>query len=143
MENERAFAKKWLLLQPVLLAVVLLYALAYSLAQRLGLSLFHCNIAARIGLYCPGCGGSRAALALCRGRIAEAFFYYPPIPLAALCLLIADIRITLYLLGRGRMPSRRFGYGVLILCVASVIALCIVRNVLLLRGIDPLGDILG
>ncbi len=142
MENEKGFAKKWLALQPAFLAFALLYALAFWLAERAGLSVFHCRISAAIGLYCPGCGGSRAVLSLCRGRVFEAFLLYPPIPIAAACLLVADLRMALFLLGRGHMPSRRFGLAVLILCVGSVLLQCVVKNALLFHGIDVLGDIL-
>lgn len=36
-----------------------------------------------IGLYCPGCGGTRALVALLHGRIFQALWYHPLIPYAA------------------------------------------------------------
>lgn len=35
------------------------------------------------GLYCPGCGGTRAAAVLLRGQIAASFFYHPIVPYCA------------------------------------------------------------
>ena len=142
MESQKSFAKKWLMLQPLFLLLAALYALAYFICERAGLDFFHCRIASTIGIYCPGCGGSRAVAALFCLRPLSAFLLYPPVPIALICLAVADVKMALLLLGRGCMPSRRFGIAVLIICIGSVMAQCAIKNVLLLYGIDVLGDVL-
>lgn len=142
MQPKRVFAKRWLLFQIPFFLFVLLYALAYAYAEKSGVGFFRCRISESFHIYCPGCGGSRAVFALCKGQILQSIRYFFPVPLAALCLLLSDIRMVLFLMGKGRFPSRRFGYTCMILCIASVILQCILRNLLLLCGIDLLGDIL-
>ncbi len=36
-----------------------------------------------LGIYCPGCGGTRALAALVRGRLLKALWYHPLIPYVA------------------------------------------------------------
>lgn len=142
MEKQNAFAKKWLLLQIPFFLFVLLYVLAYAYAQKTGADFFRCRISERLHIYCPGCGGSRAVFALCKGQVLQSARFFFPVPLAALCLLISDIRMALFLMGKGSFSSRRFGYTCMILCIACVMLQCILRNLLLFCGIDLLGDIL-
>lgn len=142
MHSKRVFAKRWLLLQIPFFLFVLLYALAYAYAKETGSDLFRCRISESLHIYCPGCGGSRAVFALCKGQVLQSVRYFLPVPLAALCLFISDVRMALFLLGKGSFPGRRFGYTCMILCISSVILQCILRNLLLFRGIDLLGDIL-
>lgn len=40
------------------------------------------------GLYCPGCGGTRAVRALLHGELALSFQYHPLVPYAALVILL-------------------------------------------------------
>ena len=143
METQKAFARRFLFWQIPLLLFSVGYALAFAYARRIGSSLFSCRFAALLHFYCPGCGGSRAVFALLRGRIFEAFRFYAPLPITAALLLLTDVRMLLFLKGKGSFPSRRFGYACLAICVGSVILQLVLRNVLLLFGIDYLGDILG
>ena len=143
MEAKKAFAKKWLFFQLPFFLFVLLYALAFRYAEQTGADYFRCRISATLHCYCPGCGGSRALFALLGGRILSSFRFFAPLPIAAALLLISDVRMLLFLLGKGGFPSRRFGYACMILCVCLVMLQFLVRNVLLLCGVDLLGDILS
>lgn len=39
-----------------------------------------CAFHAVTGLYCPGCGGTRAAFAFCRGHVLTSFLLHPFVP---------------------------------------------------------------
>lgn len=43
------------------------------------------------GLYCPGCGGTRAVLALLSGDLKASIYYHPFVPYAALALLVEAV----------------------------------------------------
>lgn len=40
------------------------------------------------GFYCPGCGGTRAAVHLLHGRILKSFSYHPLVPYIAFAVLL-------------------------------------------------------
>ncbi len=43
-----------------------------------------CTLYTWTGLYCPGCGGTRAVIALAKGEILESFYLHPFVPYAAI-----------------------------------------------------------
>ena len=42
-----------------------------------------CFFSSVLGFYCPGCGGTRAVKALCRGQFFRALWYHPLVPYLA------------------------------------------------------------
>jgi uncharacterized protein DUF2752 len=61
-------------------------------------------LAASLGLSCPGCGLSRAALALARGDVAAAMHHHPlsPIAVPLLALAVGWLAATYVVTGRAR-----------------------------------------
>lgn len=62
--------------------VILLFLVAASILQNTGLVnltdlLYPCLFHQISGLYCPGCGGTRAVKALIEGHFIDCFFYHP------------------------------------------------------------------
>jgi len=60
------------------LAELVALGLAFGLAIRIGW--LQCPSARWLGLPCPGCGTTRAALALARGKLTEAIHWNPAAP---------------------------------------------------------------
>ncbi len=56
---------------------------------------FPCVLRQFTGLYCPGCGGTRAILAICSGRVLQSLWYHPLVPYTAGWYLIFMITHTL------------------------------------------------
>ena len=48
------------------------------------------------GFYCPGCGGTRAALALAAGHPVLSFLYHPLVPYCALVALVFAVSYAIY-----------------------------------------------
>ncbi|MCR5691925.1 MAG: DUF2752 domain-containing protein [Eubacterium sp.] len=44
---------------------------------------FRCDFHSMTGLYCPGCGGTRAVIALVTGHPVQSFFLHPFVPCTA------------------------------------------------------------
>ena len=82
------------------------------------------------GIYCPGCGGTRAVKALMDGHIAESFLYHPAVLYGVILYAVFMITHTLEFLTGGRIKGIRFRsqylYGAIILILVN----CLVRNVL-------------
>jgi len=58
------------------------WALYYFWLQKL-LPEVPCFFSSVLGIYCPGCGGTRAASALARGRFLLSVWYHPLVPYMA------------------------------------------------------------
>ena len=43
-----------------------------------------CDFLTKTGLYCPGCGGTRAVKSLLRGDLIRSFLYHPFVPYCAI-----------------------------------------------------------
>lgn len=69
----------WLLIILFVLFMAAVYFMPWDLLEYLP----PCSIHLVTGYYCPGCGGTRAVLALLHGNILTSFFYHPFVPYAA------------------------------------------------------------
>ena len=123
------------------LAAVFLYLLFMSIYDAESAEPI-CNFQRIFHIYCPGCGGSRSLRALVRLDLVSSFICFPPLPLSLPILGYAE-----YLLVRGIIDSDarrilKFKPWILIIPAAMIILNFLARNVLLLNGIDVLGDIL-
>lgn len=130
--------RRYLVTHVLLLAVALSFA-GYALLMRrlFPAGYFDCVMGDLLHLYCPFCGGTRALLALLAGDLKGAFTYHALLlPLGAL-LLVAD-GITFFRLCRG-VEAR---YPAVLWRVAfwALLFFFLLRNALMLWGIDPTGD---
>ena len=55
------------------------------------------------GFYCPGCGGTRAVLALLSGYPVLSFLYHPLVPYCALVALV--LRFPMPYTGKQKIPG--------------------------------------
>ncbi|MBR3224540.1 MAG: DUF2752 domain-containing protein [Atopobiaceae bacterium] len=98
---------------------------------------FGCWIHDNLHIYCPACGGTRALIALSECNILESLRYNPMV-LLFICITALDV-LTYGKLGGSYtfLCFRKYAVraGLLIWAVY-----CVVRDVLLLRGIDIIGD---
>lgn len=85
----------WILL-PVMTAFFLLY-------RYLPFRHIPCMLLYTAGIYCPGCGGTRAVFALLHGHILKALYYHPFVPYCAVLYTWFMISHTLEYLTKGRL----------------------------------------
>jgi hypothetical protein len=108
--------------------VVLLWGALFLLTDAL------CLFQALTGLPCPGCGSTRAAIALLQGRFALAFSMHPLIPLSLAILPYALFRDKLL---RGKPESTAEKY-IILSVMALYIAVYIIRMILLFPHTLPM-----
>lgn len=126
----------------VINGLVLVGALAYPLYLALVDALPQMTCAAvRLGFYCPACGGTRALGALLRLDLVSACKYNLLVPLGAITFLVYDVA-AIRALVRGKPRESFLSRHAVLIGVAVLIVYTLLRNLLLLWGFDPLGDLL-
>lgn len=110
--------------------ILALCALGYYVYFRLSGHGLQCPFHVLTGLYCPGCGNSRALQALFRLRFAEALRYNYLMPLEAGFVVYAAVRTTAHYLRTGvyKLTIGPEWIGFVVLGVLA--AWWVVRNVL-------------
>ena len=117
---------------------VLLISIIYNLLFKRGL-VGKCQFYNTFGLYCPGCGGSRALNALLHFDLLKSFIFYPPIIVTSLIILYADIILSLSLFIKKEV---KINPKIFLIIPISIIVNFVLRYILLFFGIDTLGNIL-
>lgn len=62
-----------------------------------------CILHTLTGLYCPGCGGTRACISFLSGDLYASFRYHPFVPYAAICCIWFMISQTIEKISRHRI----------------------------------------
>ena len=115
-------------------AAVLLIAAVFLLFPWLGETFdrMPCALRAMTGLYCPGCGGTRALIALMHGQLLKSLYCNAAVPYTILFAAVYMISHTLKHITRGRVRGihyrNRYCYVGLVLLVGN----CIWKNYMLL-----------
>lgn len=93
-------------------------------------------------LYCPGCGGTRAAFALLHGKVISSILYNP-IPLYFEGLfLYYYIGTTLAVCSKGRKVYFKPGWWMVVIFVLLLVWTFGIRNVLAVKyGMDYIGEV--
>lgn len=84
-----------------------------------------------LGLYCPGCGGTRAFWALFRGDILKAIYYHPGAIYGVGLYLVYFISQSLMRISKGKLRGMKFCPMYLYIMLGIIVLNFIVRNVLL------------
>lgn len=91
------------------------------------------------GVYCPGCGGTRAFWALFSGNILMAIYYHPAAVYGVGLYLVYFISQTLMRLSKGKLWGMTLRPMYLYIMVGLILLNFVVRNVLLMGfGIETL-----
>lgn len=89
-----------------------------------------CIMSTVMGLYCPGCGGTRAAAALLRGQIFLSIWYHPLIPYSAVIMGGFMVTQGLHRLGVKRIKGWKFHNWYLYVAVIILVVNFLIKNML-------------
>jgi hypothetical protein len=93
-----------------------------------------CLLERYLGIYCPGCGGTRAVFSLMRGRILRSLWYYPAVLYMAVLYIAFMGSHTIERLSKTkRVRGLKFHDWYLYLLLGLILVNCIVKNVLRFR----------
>lgn len=100
-----------------------------------------CYIHAHYRVYCPGCGGTRAIIALLHGRVLEAFRYNALVVVCIIHILVAiALRLCLKDCENRYKIFRNQSICSGILILAGIMWIMIRDYLLVYKGIDIIGD---
>lgn len=116
--------------------LIMLYTYLENLLNRLS---SECYFRTHWKLYCPGCGGTRALLALMHGDLLLSL-KYNPVTLLFLLNVLATIILSLIKKKKGKYPTSKIRLILDITLLIFIIVFSVLRNYLLYAGIDVLGD---
>lgn len=118
----------------ILMAAATLCVIAYKLfIKDLGQLWLPCVFHEVTGLYCPGCGGTRAVKALLSGSLAGSLWYNPTVPLAVSAFILFMVTQALERCTGGRIKGIKYRNLYMWLLLAIMLVNCMVRNFLLIR----------
>lgn len=89
---------------------------------------FKCYVYVNFGLYCPGCGITRAVDALLKGNLFESFRYHPAVLYSAFFTLVYIMSHTLNIITKGRVRAMMFAPFWFYIMIVIIILQCIVKN---------------
>ena len=95
-----------------------------------------CFFSEVVGIYCPGCGGTRAFRALAEGRFLQALWFHPLVPYGVLVSGGFMVTQGLHRIGFRVVKGWRFHYWYLYVAAALIVFNFVIKNALrLLWGI--------
>ncbi len=104
--------------------------LEYVIIPNMGYINPQCVMLTLTGIYCPGCGGTRALECLFHGEILQSIWYHPLVIYSVIIYLIFMITHTLERLHVGSVKGIHFRPGYLYWALTIVVVNFIVKNIL-------------
>ena len=140
MKRKKAQPHCWREEKPIFvigIALFVLFALVgvieYSNPQYLQQLTPSCFVRTHVGLYCTGCGATRAVLALLHGQILKSAYYNVVVLYVVVFYGIYVVRGTLYLLSKGKYAYMRFRVCYVFAGLGIAVIQAVVKNVALYR----------
>ncbi len=93
-----------------------------------------CKFLYMTGLYCPGCGGTRAVVSFLHGNIITSFLYHPFVPYCGILYIFYMVRGTLAILSKGKITHMKFRNIYLYIGIGILLLQWVVKDVLIFAG---------
>lgn len=98
-----------------------------------------CTFKSVTGLYCPGCGGTRAVAAFIQGQWIRSFRYHPFVPYCGILYIIFMARGTLAVLSKEKFQYMKFRNGYIYFGIVILFVQFVIKDIMLLvYGVDVL-----
>lgn len=93
-----------------------------------------CTFYSTVGVYCPGCGGTRAVNYLLHGQFFQSFIYHPVVLYTGLLILCYMFSHSLSLLTKGRVKAMLFRPIYFYIMIGIILMNWIVKDALIVFG---------
>lgn len=117
----------------VCLGICVILGIAYLVLSVLGIPIteinpYPCSLYTLMGLYCPGCGGTRSVLFLMQGDWLTSFLYHPAVPYTAVLVGVYLISHTLNIFTKGKVKAMLFRPVYFYILIAIILIQWIVKD---------------
>ena len=127
----------WILIGFLLFAALFIHVIHWFGLEHVFMK--PCPVYEIFGLYCPGCGGTRALMALAAGDVWASLRIHPLVPCAAGFLVCFLGSHTLEILTKGRVHGMKYRHRYLIAAGILLAGNWVIKNYVLLKyGMDLL-----
>lgn len=126
--SRRLYYAAWIFIPAAVVVYMVLHSKGISLITGT------CYIYARYGLYCPGCGGTRAINALARGDILTAVYHNVFVVYFAVITIVFMTTQTLDVMTRGRVKGMVLRPVWFITGLGILAGQAVIKNILVLTG---------
>lgn len=121
----------------VCLGITAILGVAYLVLTALDISIlevnpYPCVLYRLLGLYCPGCGGTRAVNFLLHGQLLQSLLYHPAVIYTAILAICYMASHTLHILTKGKVRAMLFRPAYLYIVAGIILTQWVVKNVLVL-----------
>lgn len=93
---------------------------------------YDCLFHKTTGLYCPGCGGTRAVYTLLRGNIFASVYYHPIVGYAGVLYVLYMIRGAMAVLSNGRCSFMKWRLSYVYIGIGIILLQFVIKNILLI-----------
>lgn len=121
------------------------FGIGYFILSMLHISItdlnpWPCALYSTVGLYCPGCGGTRAMNYLLHGHFLQSFVYHPVVPYTGALVFCYILSHSLSILTKGRLRAMLFRPVYFYIMIGIILVNWIVKDALILvKGIYLMG----
>lgn len=127
-----------------LLIASVIYARLTAEAISAGSEMIPCYFKDTFKLYCPGCGSSRALVALFRLDFLRAVIFSPGLVTLLLIVIYADLLLLMTAVKNDASYILSFRFSAVVILIVAIVLSFVLKNLLLYGfGIDLIGDISG
>ncbi|MGN0431726.1 MAG: DUF2752 domain-containing protein [Lachnospiraceae bacterium] len=129
----------------ICLAVCAVLGVAYLVLRILDIPItevnpYPCSLYTAVGLYCPGCGGTRSIAYLLQGHFIKSFLYHPAVPYTAVLVACYVLSHTLNIFTKGKVKAMLFRPIYFYILIAIILIQWIVKDAaILISGTYLLG----
>jgi hypothetical protein len=125
---------RWIFAVGIILPIVMVPAYVFMVHMGVSLSGITggCRLYTACGLYCTGCGGTRAVRELLSGHIISSFRYHPIVLYAAYLYLYFMVSFICERVSRGKIKVIRFSPMHGYIAIAIIVVQCVVKNMMVL-----------
>lgn len=89
-----------------------------------------CGVFKTLGIYCMGCGGTRAVYFLLHGKIIKSFVAHPAVIYTAILYVLYVTSHSLFFITKGKIKYMKFKNEYLLWLIVIMLVQCVFKNLL-------------